>query len=56
MNAAFEQNAGFGFALGDDIEDAWLLDEEIEDGNRLLGRGKEIDVADDLAMTAQTAR
>jgi hypothetical protein len=55
LNAAGDDDCGLGVTFCDDVDDAGLGDEEIEDRGRLLRRDEEIDVADDLLGTAQAA-
>src|SRR5262249_32780478 len=55
LDAALEEDAGFGLAFGDDVEDAGLPGEEFEDVGGIFGGGQEVDVADNLAMAAQAA-
>ena len=57
LNAAFEQHAGFRFALRDDA--CWRLSsrfvEKIDDASRVFRRHEQVNVADDFLASAQTA-
>ena len=55
LNPAFEQNARFGFAFGDDVEDTGSAREKIEHHCGLFRRSEQINVADDFAMASKAA-
>ena len=56
LDAAVEQDTRLRVTLGDDLENAGLCHKIPNDFNRLLGRGQQVNVADDFLGPAQTAR
>ena len=56
LDAALQQHAGLGFALGQHLQNAGLAGEELDDLRRLLRRGEQINVPNHLAMPPQAAR
>ena len=56
LDAALQQHAGLGLALGQDLHNAGLAGEELDDLRRLLRRGEQVNVPNHLAMPPQAAR
>ena len=55
LNAAGQKHARLRLTFGNDVEDAGLAAEKIEDLGGLFRGSQQIDIADDFAMPAQTA-
>jgi 3' terminal RNA ribose 2'-O-methyltransferase Hen1 len=55
LNAAFDNDGGFGFAVGADAEDGGLFRKKVEDFGRFFGGGEEVDVTNNFFVAAQTA-
>lgn len=55
LEATFQQDAGFGFAFGQDLGDTGLAGEIVKDADGMFAGGQKVQVANDFLAAAETA-